>query len=96
MTQKLKVLWSREYWVINVGNNYPPYQLVEINKVDNKRTFCKECNQTRNTLAYKQDLGLDRYHLEFDELICLDCTIKLSENNATIITQEIPGRGALY
>ena len=67
MTQKLKVLWSRKFWFIPKSADYPPYEMVEVNQVDDKRTFCKGCNTTRNTLAFYQDLGLDRARFEFNE-----------------------------
>jgi hypothetical protein len=34
MTQKLKVLWSRKFWFIPKTTIYPPYEMIEINKVD--------------------------------------------------------------
>ena len=86
MTQKLKVLWSRKFWFIPNTPIYPPYEMVEVNQVDDKRTFCKGCNTTRNTLAYYQDLGLDRARFEFDENLCLDCSLK---DDFIIITKEI-------
>lgn len=86
MTQKLKVLWSRKYWIIPKSADYPPYELIEVNQVDEKRTFCKGCNTTRNTLAFYQDLSLDRARLYFDENICLDCTKK---DDSIIITKEL-------
>ena len=66
MTQKLKVLWSRKYWIIPKSADYPPYELILINKVDEKRTFCKGCNTTRNTLAFYQDLGLKNLKIYHD------------------------------
>jgi len=86
MTQKLKVLWSRKFWFIPKSADYPPYEMIEVNQVDDKRTFCKGCNTTRNTLAFYQDLGLDRARFEFDENLCLDCTKK---DDSIIITREL-------
>jgi hypothetical protein len=86
MAQKLKVLWNRKFWFIPKSADYPPYEMIEVNQVDDKSTFCKGCNTTRNTLAYYQDLGLERARFEFDENLCLVCSL---DDDFIIITKEI-------